>query len=82
MNVETADLPGPAAPLYFASARIREAFPLLNLVGNVTLGVGGLSYAGQFNLMAVGDADTYPDLDVFVDGAREEIDTLTRPTRG
>ena len=82
VNVETADLPGRPAPLYFAGARVREVFPLVNLVGNVSLGVGGLSCAGQFNVMAVGDADTYPDLDVFADGAREEIDTLTQPTRG
>lgn len=33
VNVETADLPGPAASLYFAGARVREVFPLVNLVG-------------------------------------------------
>ncbi len=33
---------------------------MLNLVGNVSLGVGGLSYAGQFNILAVGDADANP----------------------
>lgn len=33
-------------------------------VGNVTLGVGALSYTGRFELMAVADADGYRDLDV------------------
>ena len=47
-------------------------FPLLNLVGNESLGVGALSYAGQFNIMAVGDADAYPDIDVFAASARDD----------
>jgi diacylglycerol O-acyltransferase / wax synthase len=76
VNVETADLPGPPAPRYFSGARVLEVFPLLNLIGNVSLGVGALSYAGQFNIMAVGDADTYPDIDVFTAGARNELSAL------
>ena len=48
VNVVSADLPGPQTPLYFAGARLIEVFPLLNLVGNESLGVGALSYAGQF----------------------------------
>ena len=65
INVTTADLPGPPMPLWFAGARVREMFPLLNLLGNVTLGVGALSYAGGFDVMVVADADIHPDLDVF-----------------
>ena len=53
-----------------------EVFPLLNLVGNVSLGVGGLSYAGQFNIMAVGDADANPDIENFAIGARNELGAL------
>jgi hypothetical protein len=59
-------------PLYFSGARVLEVFPLLNLIGNVTLGVGALSYAGWFMIMAVGDADSYPDIDVFTTGLRRE----------
>jgi diacylglycerol O-acyltransferase / wax synthase len=73
VNVVSADLPGPQTPLYFAGARLIEVFPLLNLVGNESLGVGALSYAGRFNIMAVGDADAYPDIDVFAAGARDEL---------
>lgn len=76
VNVVTADLPGPQQPLYFAGSQLLEMFPLVNLLGNESLGVGALSYAGQFNLMAVSDTDAYPDLDVFVAGARDEIQTL------
>ena len=42
--------------------------------------MGALSYAGQFNLMAVSDTDAYPDLDVFLAGARDEFQTLGEAT--
>jgi diacylglycerol O-acyltransferase / wax synthase len=80
VNVVSADLPGPQIPLYFAGARLIELFPLLNLVGNESLGVGALSYAGQFNIMAVGDADAYPDIDVFAASARDDIRVLVEST--
>lgn len=60
VNLVSADLPGPQTPLYFAGAQLLEVFPLLNLLGNVSLGVGALSYAGQLNIMAVADRDAHP----------------------
>jgi WS/DGAT/MGAT family acyltransferase len=80
LNVVSADLPGPRTPLYFAAAQLIEVFPLLNLVGNESLGVGALSYAGQFNIMVVGDADAYPDIDIFAASAREELHVLVEST--
>jgi diacylglycerol O-acyltransferase / wax synthase len=76
INVETADLPGPQIPLYLAGAQLLEVFPVLPLIGNVSLGVGAMSYAGQFNIMAVADKDSYPDLDIFIAGARKELQDL------
>lgn len=76
INLLSADLPGPAAPLYLAGARVLEVFPLLNLVGNMTLGVGALSYASQFHVLVVGDGDLYPDLAVFAGGLAEELPAL------
>jgi WS/DGAT/MGAT family acyltransferase len=76
VNVVSADLIGPASPLYFAGARVLDLFPLINLVGNVTLGIGALSYAGRFEVLAVADADRYPDLDVFTAGATAELRAL------
>jgi diacylglycerol O-acyltransferase / wax synthase len=76
VNVETADLAGPTSPLNFAGGRLLEVFPLLNLIGNVSLGVGALSYAGQFNVMAVGDADAYPDIAILTASARTDLITL------
>jgi WS/DGAT/MGAT family acyltransferase len=78
VNVSSADLPGPPSPLYFAGAELLELFPLLNLLGNETLGVGALSYAGQFNIMAVADTDTYPDLDVLASGMQAELAAIVR----
>ena len=76
VNVESADLPGPPVPLYVAGARILEMFPLLPLIGRVTLGVGGLSYAGGFYIAAVADAGSRLDLAAFTDGVRATLDAL------
>lgn len=55
VNLASADVPGPQRPLYLAGARLLEVFPDTALIANVPLGVGALSYAGQFNIMAVAD---------------------------
>jgi WS/DGAT/MGAT family acyltransferase len=81
VNIVSADLPGPPLPLAFAGAHLLEVFPLINLIGTVTLGVGALSYAGQFNVMAVADADTYPDLAEFTAGVEDELRLLTDSLR-
>jgi WS/DGAT/MGAT family acyltransferase len=81
VNVTSADLPGPPFPLYLAGARLLEVFPVLPLIGKVSLGVGALSYAGQFNIAAVADRDGYPDLDVFAEGMREDLHALETKLR-
>jgi WS/DGAT C-terminal domain len=60
VNVASTDIPGPEMPLYLAGARLLEVFPMIQLLGTVTLAVGGMSYAGQFNAMVVADAQGYP----------------------
>lgn len=76
VNVTTADLPGPPIPLYMAGARILEIFPLLPLIGRVSLGAGAISYAGRFEIMAVADGEGYPDLDVFAAGVEDDLRAL------
>ena len=80
VNATTADIPGPAVPLYLAGARMLEVFPLLPLIANEPLGVGALSYAGAFSIGVVADRDAYPDLDAFAAGLREELHALGVPT--
>jgi hypothetical protein len=70
-------LVGPQVPLYFAGARLLETFPVLPLIAKVSLAVGALSYAGEFNIMAVADRDICPDLDTFVTSARNELEALS-----
>ena len=82
VNVETADLPGPTEPVFLAGAEVLEVFPLLNLVGTVSLGVGALSYAGRFGIMTVADADSVGDLDVFAEGLRLDLDALLAVVAG
>jgi hypothetical protein len=76
MNTYAANVPGPLVPLYFAGAPILELFPVVPLMANVSVGVGALSYAGQFNLTAVADKELCPDLGVFADGARRSLEAL------
>lgn len=76
VNVTSANIPGPRVPLYFAGAPVLEVFPLTQLVGKISLGVAAMSYAGQFNLLAVADRQGYPDLDVFASCVREELAAL------
>jgi WS/DGAT/MGAT family acyltransferase len=78
MNAYVANVPGPPIPLYFAGAPLLEIFPIVPLTANVSIGVGALSYAGQFNLAVVGDRDLCPDLEVFVDGVRRSLGALER----
>jgi hypothetical protein len=44
----------------------------------MALGVGALSYAGQFNLTVVADRDACPDVQIFVEEARSSLDELAR----
>jgi diacylglycerol O-acyltransferase / wax synthase len=76
VSATTADVPGPPLPVYLAGARLLEVFPVLPLIAKVTLGVGALSYAGQFNITVVADRDAVPDLEIFAEPAQNELQAL------
>ncbi len=61
----TSNVQGPASPLYLAGARLTEVFAVVPLSGNVTVGIGVLSYAGQLAISVIADRDTCPDLPAF-----------------
>jgi WS/DGAT/MGAT family acyltransferase len=82
VSVETADLVGPPMPMYLAGAKLLEIFPLLPLIGHVSLGVGALSYAGQLDIGVVADRDAYPDMDVLAAGIKAELATLETSVGG
>ena len=79
------NVPGPQCPLYLLGARLLEAFPVVQVAGNVPLSVAALSYAGQLNIGIQSDPDGLPDLDIFIDGlcrSLEELGAATPPRPG
>lgn len=42
----------------------------------MTLGVGALSFAGQFNVTVVADRDVVPNLGAFTKAAEDELQAL------
>ncbi len=76
INLVLSNMPGPPAPLWFAGARVEEAFQLTPLQGNCPLGVAVLSYAGQLNVDIAADPGIVPDADVFARGVAETLDRL------
>jgi len=80
VNLSFNHVPGPPVPLYVAGARLLELFPMVPIMGNITLDVGVLSYAGQLNLTAMADQATCPDLEVFAQGVRGALDDLAKST--
>ncbi len=72
----SANIPGPRRPLYLAGARVLEVMPVLPLIGRVALGVGAISYAGDFTIGVTADRDAFPDLEVLVSGIHDELAEL------
>src|SRR5262249_5530214 len=78
VNLVVTNLAGPPVPLYLAGATLLELFPMMPVMGNLTLVIAVLSYAGQLNLTATADRDACPDLEVFAEGGRSSLDDLAR----
>jgi WS/DGAT/MGAT family acyltransferase len=78
VNLVVTNAPGPPVPLYLAGARLLEVFPMMPTMGNLTLVVGVLSYAGQLNISAVADREGCPDVEVFAEGVRKALGELAR----
>jgi hypothetical protein len=78
MNAYVANVPGPPNPLYFAGASLLEIFPIVPITANISIGVGALSYAGQFNITVVADRELCPDLEVFAAGLHRSLERLER----
>ena len=78
VNVVSADLQGPQTPLYFAGAQLSELFPLLNLLGTESPWSWRTVLCRASNVMAVGDADVCPDIDIRIVRASNSARWLTR----
>ncbi len=80
VNVTSASLIGPRQPFYLGGARVLDLFPMLNLIGNQTIGVGAISYAGSFEICITADGSAVPDIEVITDGIRDELEALRMTT--
>ena len=78
VNLVVTNVPGPPVALYLAGAKLLEVFPIMPTMGNLTLVVAALSYAGQLNFTAVADRGGCPDVGVFALGVRNSLDELVR----
>src|SRR5215468_6711566 len=78
VNLVVTNVAGPPVPLYLAGAPLLELFPMMPVMGNLTLVVAVLSYAGQLNLTATADRDACPDVELFVESVRSALDDLAR----
>lgn len=68
VNLVVTNVPGPPVPLYAAGARMLEAFPVVPIAANLTVGVAVLSYDGALTITLTADDVACPDVDVLAGG--------------
>ena len=76
VNITTANLPGPREQQRLLGMPVRAVFPVVPLIGNVTLGVGAVSYAGSLDIGITADREGIPDLERLVAGMEAEVGAL------
>jgi diacylglycerol O-acyltransferase len=81
-NLVVTNVPGPGVPLYAMGARLLEAFPIVPIAGNLSVGVAALSYGGQLVVGLLADPETCPDLDAFAQGIEREFAELVAASGG
>lgn len=78
VNLVVTNVPGPQVPLYCMGARLLEAYPVVPLAHNLTLGIAILSYCGQLHFGLYADADAVPDLPVLAAALEESFGALKK----
>ena len=73
VNLVVTNVPGPPIPLFVAGARMLEAFPVVPLAANLSVGVAVLSYDGALTITLTANASTCPDVDVFAEGIERSL---------
>ena len=76
VNLVITNVPGPPVPMYSMGARMLEAFPIVPLAGNLSLGVAAFSYDGQLSIGILADRDRCPDVEVLAEGIRSSFAEL------
>jgi WS/DGAT/MGAT family acyltransferase len=76
VNLVVTNVPGPQFPLYSMGAEMLEAWPVVPLAHNLSVGVAILSYNGRLNIGLNADPVSCPDVDVLakaIDGSFDEL---------
>jgi len=76
VNLVVTNVPGPPLPLYLLGAELLEAFPLVPLSANLSIGVAILSYNGALTISLNADADACPDVGVLAAGIEQGLHQL------
>ncbi len=74
------NVPGPDVPLYVLGARMLEAFPIVPIAGNLSVGVACLTYDDQLTVGLLADPDACPDLEPLADHIRRSFAELVAAT--
>ena len=77
VNLVVTNVPGPPVPLYAAGARLLEAFPVVPLGANLTVGVAVLSYDGALTITLTADDRACPDVDELAAGIERSLEGIT-----
>lgn len=75
-NLVCTNVPGPQVPLYCLGGRMVEAYPMVPLSKNLSLGVAILSYCGTLHFGLLADRDQWADLEVLEAGLDESFAEL------
>lgn len=76
VNLVVTNVPGPPVPLYAAGARMLEAFPVVPLGANLSVGAAVLSYDGVLTITLTADDRVCRDVDVFAAGIERSLAEL------
>ena len=78
VNLVVTNVPGPQVPLYCMGGRMLEAFPVVPLTRNLSIGIAILSYCGQLHIGLFVDRDAFPDLAVLSGALEDSFAELTK----
>jgi diacylglycerol O-acyltransferase len=84
VNVVVTNVPGTRSPLYAMGARMLQAFPIVPIAGNLTVGVAALSYDTELTIGLLADRDGCTDLEILARGierAFSELSVAAGPVR-
>jgi diacylglycerol O-acyltransferase len=70
------NVPGPRVALHLLGARMLEAYPVVPLMGQLSLGIALFSYGGVLSWGFAADWELVPDLHEFVLGVQRSFDRL------